>query len=389
MGRTPQGMPDTAMIVAGGRGTRLLPFTSSTPKPMLPFCGAPFLAGVGRRLAAQGVRRILLVVGADPAPFEPLVALLRPFGVEVSMVPEPSPLDTAGGARIASLAVDDAFYVLNGDILTDLDLAALVAHHRSEQAAATIALTRVEDTSAFGVCVREGGRIVDFVEKPPPGTLVGQDCINAGTYLLEPGLLAAFPEGPLSFERTVFPQILAGGAVVAGLVTDGVWSDLGTPERLLAGQQALLAGVMPWPPLDDHGSDGTPEALSRSEPGAGIGVRRSADAEVHPTAVLVAPVVLGAACTVAAGARVGPNTVLAHGVHVGAGAVITGSLVAASVDIGADAVLEEALIGEGARIGAGARVGRLSVVGPDVQVAPRSVLAPESRRPASAPAPAH
>jgi NDP-sugar pyrophosphorylase family protein len=362
MGEGRTTMPDTAMIVAGGRGTRLLPFTSSTPKPMLPFCGAPFLAGVAGRLTAQGVRRILLVVGADPTPFEPLVALLRPQGLEVSIVPEPTPLDTAGGARLASLDVGGAFYVLNGDILTDLDLAALVAHHRQEAADATIALTRVEDTSAFGVCVRAGGRIIDFVEKPSPGTLPGQDCINAGTYLFEPGVLARFPEGPLSFERTVFPQLLAGGSVVAGLVADGVWSDLGTPERLLAGQRDVLDGVMHWPPL---------AALD----GAVAGVRIAEGVQLDTSVQLIAPVVIGPGCELAAGARVGPYTVLAAQVHVGADAVVSGSLVDAGAVIGEGATVEDALIGAAAHVGAGARLGRLSVIGPDVDLAPGTVVA--------------
>jgi mannose-1-phosphate guanylyltransferase len=366
-------MPDTAMIVAGGRGTRLLPFTSVTPKPMLPFCGAPFLAGVARRLAVQGVRRVLLVVGADPTPFDPLVTLLRPHGVEVTMVPEPTPLDTAGGVRLASLEVDDPYYVLNGDILTDLDLAALVAHHRREGAAATIALTRVEDTSAFGVCVRDAGRIVDFVEKPPPGALPGQDCINAGTYLIEPGVLEAFDDGPLSFERTVFPELLARGAVVAGLVADGVWSDLGTPERLLAAQRSLLDGVMPWPPLDD---------LGPSE-GAHLpaGIRLGADVRLDPQVVLVPPVVIGAGTTIAAGARVGPHTVLAERVRIDEGAQVAGSLLAAGAHIGAGAVLTDVLVGEASRIGAGARLESLSVVGPAVDVAAGSVLGTSQRHP--------
>lgn len=376
VGRHVLAMPQTAMIVAGGRGTRLLPFTSVTPKPMLPFCGAPFLAGVGRRLAAQGVRRILLVVGADPAPFEPLVTLMRPFGVEVTMVPEPTPLDTAGGVRLASLDVDDTFYVLNGDILTDLDLAALVAHHRREQAEATIALTRVEDTSAFGVCVRDQGRIVDFVEKPAPGTLPGQDCINAGTYLLEPGILAAFPEGPLSFERTVFPQLLTRGAVIAGLVAEGVWSDLGTPERLLDAQRSLLDGVMAWPPLDDLGAG--PHRASSDAP---TGIRIAADVELDATAVLVPPVVIGAGTTIAAGARIGPHTVLAEHVRIDAAAQVSGSLVATGARIGAGAILADALVGERAHIGVDGRLEQLSVVGPDVELPAGAVLAAAQRLP--------
>jgi mannose-1-phosphate guanylyltransferase len=364
--------PDTAMIVAGGRGTRLLPFTQVTPKPMLPFCGAPFLAGVARRLAAQGVRRVLLVVGSDPTPFQPLVALLRPHGVEVSMVPEPSPLDTAGGVRMASLDLDRTFYVLNGDILTDLDLASLLAHHRQEDAEATIALTRVEDTSAFGVCVRDGGRIIDFVEKPPPGTLPGQDCINAGTYLLEPGVLARFPSGPLSFERTVFPGLLSQGSVVAGLVDDGVWSDLGTPERFLAGQRLVLDDGMAWPPLAD---------ITVPDPVGTPGVRSARDATIDPEAVLHGPLVVGPGVHIAAGAHIGPHVVLAEGVHVGDDARIVGSLVDVGARIGAGAQLDGALVGAGARIGERAELGPLSVVGPAVSLAADARLAPGERQP--------
>lgn len=369
MSRDAHGAPDTAMIVAGGRGTRLLPFTSVTPKPMLPFCGAPFLAGVARRLAAQGVRRVLLVVGSDPSPFEPLVTLLRPHGVEVSMVPEPTPLDTAGGVRLASLDVDRSFYVLNGDILTDLELAPLVAHHRREDAQATIALTRVEDTSAFGVCVRDGGRITEFVEKPPSGTLPGQDCINAGTYLLEPGVLEAFPVGPLSFERTVFPGLLAQGCVVSGHVAEGVWSDLGTPERFLAGQRLVLDGGMTWPPLDELALTGA------------SGARVATGARIDPDAVLEGPVVIGTRTRIAAGARVGPYAVLAEDVEVAQDARIVGALVDSGARIGAAALVDCALIGLRAHVGAGAELAPLSVLGPDAEVAAGARLVAGARLP--------
>lgn len=361
-------VPKVAMIVAGGRGTRLLPFTTSIPKPMLPFCGAPFLAGVGQRLAAQGVRRLLLVVGADPAPFLPLVAQLAEVGVDVEMVPEPTPLDTAGGVRLASLSLDEPFLVLNGDILGDLDVTALAAHHHAQGAAVTLALTRVEDTSAYGVCVRDGGRITAFVEKPAPGTLLGQDAINAGTYLFEPGVLASFPEGPLSFERKVFPALLAQGGVIAGLVADGVWSDLGTPERLLDGQRVVLDGGVDWP---------VPNGLTEVSPG----VRLADSVTIDPDARLIAPVRIGPGCTVARGAQVGPHAVLEADVVVANDAQVTGSLLARGVTVGAQAVLERALVAEGARIGERARCAEHSVLGPDEVMPAGTVLGRGERRP--------
>ena len=208
--------PRTALIVAGGQGTRLLPLTERTPKPMLDFCGAPFLAGLARRLGSAGVERVGLVVGADTVPFLPLVDLLAQHGLEVMLVPEPEPLDTAGGVRSVTVGLDEPVLVLNGDVLCDLDVTALCAHHVATAATATIALTRVEDTSTFGVCVMDGDRITAFVEKPARGTLPGQDTVNAGAYVLAAGALARFAEGPLSFEREVFPTLLDSGERITG-----------------------------------------------------------------------------------------------------------------------------------------------------------------------------
>ncbi len=262
-----------ACIVAGGAGTRLRPLTATTPKPLLPFCGVPFLSGVIERLAVVGVDRVLLVVGADPTPFEVLRPAAEWLGVTVEVVPEPEPLDTAGGVRAALARVSGAFLVLNGDILTDVPLREVVTTHAASGADATIVLTRVEDTSSFGVCVRDGSRITAFVEKPAPGTLPGQDAVNAGTYVLEPAALERFPEGRLSFERQVFPGLVEAGRHVEGFVSDAVWADLGTPDRYLAGHRLALDGVLAWPPLDAIADRGG-------------GVRVAPDAEVAPDATL-------------------------------------------------------------------------------------------------------
>lgn len=309
-----------AMIVAGGAGTRLRPLTRTTPKPLLPFCDAPFLAGVIRRLADVGVRRVLLVVGADPSPFRVLRGMVP--DVEVVAVPEPAPLDTAGGVRSALEQVSGTFLVLNGDILTDVNLRAAIATHRRADAAATIVLTRVEDTSTFGVVVTEdGGRITRFVEKPAPGTLPGHDTVNAGTYVLEPEALEPFPPGRLSFERTVFPELLAAGERLQGHVGDGVWADLGTPERFLAGHRLALDGALQWPTLLDI-------------PDRGDGARVHGAARVAATATLIPPVLLGPEATVGDKATVGPHVVVGRGGVVGAGATVRDSVLFAGCQVG-------------------------------------------------------
>ena len=343
--------PTTALIVAGGRGTRLLPLTERTPKPMLPFCGAPFLAGLARRLGDAGVVRIGLVVGSETAPFEPLVGLLAPRGLDVFIVPEPTPLDTAGGVRAATEGLDEPVLVLNGDVLSDLDITALCAHHAHSAASATIALTRVPDTSTFGVCVLDGDRITAFVEKPAPGTLPGHDAVNAGAYVLAAGALARFPSGPLSFEREVFPTLLEAGDRLTGHVHDGVWTDLGTPDRFLAGQRLVLDGAMAWPPLDDLSDLGELERRPSRE-----GVRVGRDVRVAPDVRLDPPVVIGDGVSIGSGAAVGPHVVIAAGAHVGDGADIADSLVGDGALIGQGAVLAQALVAGGVRVAAKAEV---------------------------------
>jgi NDP-sugar pyrophosphorylase family protein len=315
------------------------------------------LAGLARRLGDAGVRRVLLVVGADTAPFAALAPMLAPHGITVDIVAEPTPLDTAGGVRLASLELDAPYLVLNGDVLSDLDVAALTVAHVEGGLAATIALTRVEDTSTFGVCVLDGSRITTFVEKPAPGTLPGQDAVNAGAYLLEPGVLAGFPAGPLSFERTVFPQLLDAGLGITGHVTQGVWSDLGTPERLLDGQRLVLDGAVDWPVLGDLSPD-----PARPEVWMGVGTR------IAPDAALRAPCVIGDGVVIERGAVVGPYAVLSDGVRIGPGARVVGSLLDHHVVLAADAHVTDVLIGAGARIGEGCELGALTVVGPGVVV---------------------
>jgi len=338
-------VPRTALIVAGGRGTRLLPLTADVPKPMLPFCGAPFLAGLARRLAAAGVRRIGLVVGADVAPFAALGEHLDGHGIELFLVPEPTPLDTAGGVRAATLELDEPVLVLNGDVLSDLDVTALVAQHDRSGAAVTISLTRVSDTSSFGVCVLDGGRVTAFVEKPAPGTLPGHDTVNAGAYVLAAGVLARFPDGPLSFEREVFPALLESGAVLAGAVHEGVWTDLGTPERFLAGQRLVLDGALTWPPLDDL-------TLHDATPGVHVG----RGVVIAAGARLDAPLVLGDGVRVGAGAAVGPYVVAAEGVSIGAGADVAHALLSARTRVGEEAVVIDSLLSEGVVVADGAEI---------------------------------
>lgn len=326
-----------AVILAGGRGTRLRPLTDDRPKPLLPFLGAPFAAGLLRRLADTGCDRASVLVGADPEPFLPLVGLGEEVGVAVAVETEPTPLDTAGAARrLLARGVGDPVLVCNGDILTDLDYGELVQRHRAAGATATLALTTVDDTSSFGVVVCDpDGRVRRFVEKPPPGTLPDRT-VNAGTYVLAADAFAAFPgDGPLSFEKTVFPGLLEAGATVLGVTSEAYWQDLGTPARYLSGHWDALEGRCAWPRA---------EALTVSGD-----VAVHADAEVDAAADL-RRVVVGPGAAIAAGAAL-HEVVVHEDVVVGAGARVNGAILGRG-----SRVADGAVVPAGAVLGAGALV---------------------------------
>ncbi len=333
-----------AVILAGGKGTRLRPLTDTRPKPLIPFVGEPYAAGLLRRLAAVGCDRATFLIAQDPEPFAALHPVAAELGVRVEALTEETPLDTAGAARRLLRDADDGpVLVCNGDVLTDLDLAALLAAHEQAGARATIALTRVEDTSSFGVVVcDDAGRVRRFVEKPPPGTL-DADTVNAGTYVLSPGTFDAFPgDGPLSFERAVFPGLVEAGEVVQGFAADAYWADLGTPQRYLDGTLAVLEGRCTWP---------LPPGLRR----AGAAALVHDEAEVAE-ADIGRGVVIGRACRIGAGTRI-ERAVLFDGVVVEPDAHIDGAIVGEGAHIGAGAHLEPgAVVADGTSVPAGERL---------------------------------
>ena len=239
-----------AVILAGGFGTRLRPLTSTRPKPLIPFANEPFLLHTLRQLAAGGFTEVVLSTMYLPEAFDQLLPEARKAGVEVVLSSEDTPMGTSGAIKRLSHLLDGTFLVLNGDVLVDIDFQRLVALHREREAAATLALVRVPDPSAFGlVPVDDDGRVTAFLEKP--GDLEDSwvtDLINAGVYVLEPSVLDHVPAGqPSSFERNLFPSLLASGAPVYGYELHGYWRDLGTPIAYLAAQFDLLEGRLHLP----------------------------------------------------------------------------------------------------------------------------------------------
>jgi mannose-1-phosphate guanylyltransferase len=350
-----------AVVLVGGEGTRLRPLTFTTPKPLLPIANRPFLEWQLAWLGAHGVKEVVLSVGYLPDAFRAHFPDERFEGLELSYAVEREPLGTAGGIRFAAEGVADRFVVCNGDVLTALDLDAMVRFHDDRRAEATISLTRVEDPSAFGVVpTRADGEVVAFVEKPPPGQ-APTDWINAGTYVLEPSVLDLVPPRlNVSIERETFPRMLERRRRLFALQSADYWLDIGTPEKYLQAQRDVLGGALGPVPC--------PGAVER-EPGIWV----QGDVDVAPTAVLEPPVLLGAGCNVSPGARIS-QAVLGPGCDVGRDARVEGSVLlegarverdaaAVSSVLGPAAVLEQDVVASDHTVlGAGAAVARGSRV---------------------------
>jgi mannose-1-phosphate guanylyltransferase len=349
-----------AVVLVGGEGTRLRPLTLSIPKQMLPIVEQPMIERVLGQLARHGIKDAVLSLGYLPDAFMKAYPDGVASGVRLSYAVEPSPLDTAGAIRFAALSagIDDTFVVVNGDVLTDMDLTALVDFHRARRAEGSISLHPVEDPTAFGVVpTDETGRVEAFVEKPPSDA-APTNLINAGTYVLEPSVVDRVPEGRrASIERETFPAMVADGTLYA-LADVSYWLDTGTPESYLTAHWDLLEGRRPGPPAPGARDSGggvwildTPQLAGEARPPVLLGE----GARVRPGAVIDRAVV-GRNCMVEPGARIVRSVLLAGSV-VGEGAMVSGSIV-----------------GPGARVGEASELHPLTVLGEGASVAPGTVV---------------
>ncbi len=324
-------------MLVGGFGTRLRPLTLTAPKQMLPICGRPMIEWVVERLGPFGVDEVVLSLGYRPDSFVSAYPDGHCAGLPIRYVTEPEPMGTAGAVRFAAdeIGFDDTFLVLNGDVLTDLDVGELVRFHRKAGAAATIALHRVEDPSAFGVVpTDESGRVTAFVEKPPAGE-APTDLINAGTYVLEPEVVQSIPPGrQVSIERETFPSLVEHGRLYA-MASDAYWLDTGTPELFIRANLDIISGAREG--IEVEAVEGT--------------VHEGAD---------IRDSVIGAGTTVADGSH------------------IEGSVVFSGVSVGEGAIVRDSILMHGVRVGAGARITASSVIGENESIPAGSVI--EGRR---------
>lgn len=330
-----------AILLVGGKGTRLRPLTISTPKPMLPVAGVPFTAHQIARARDAGVTRIVLGTSYKAEVFSQYFGDGADMGVELVYRTEEEPLGTGGGIRYAAEALtcgpDEPVLVFNGDVLSGVDLRRLVAVHEATAAAVTLHLTRVPDPRAFGlVPTDDEGRVTGFLEKPTTDAEIVTDQINAGCYVFRRDVIDRIPaESVVSVERDTFPELLAGGERLTGVVDDSYWLDLGTPLSFARGSADLVLGRV------DSSAVPGPTGESLVLPGA----------VVDPAAELSGGTVIGAGAVVGAGARI-DGSVLMAGAVVGSGATVVGSVLAAGAQVGERASLTGVVAAEDARIGA-------------------------------------
>jgi len=315
-----------AVVLVGGRGTRLQPLTDTIPKPMLPIGHRPMIERLLNNLEAAGVTEATLALGFRPEPFIEAFPDGRCGGVALNYAVEPEPLDTAGAIAFAArfAGIDDTFVVANGDVISDLDIAALVERHRNFGARGTIHLTPVVDPSAFGVVELDpDGRVLAFIEKPGPAE-TDSNLINAGTYVLEASVLDLIPEQVrVSVERDVFPVLTTAGQLF-GWATDRYWLDSGRPEFYIAANLDLLSGIRPDFPAG---------LIAAVEPGADV-----------ESAVVIDRALVSAGARLCGDAVVRSSVIL-PGAVIETGAVVEDSIVMGHV--GAGARLERCVVGAG------------------------------------------
>jgi len=344
------------VILVGGEGTRLRPLTATIPKPVVALVDRPFICFMLEWLRGHGVDEVIMSCGFLAASVRDVLGDDAGLGIRLRFVEEPSPRGTAGALKLAEPMLDERFLMLNGDVLTDIDLTAQIAQHDATGAAATLALVPVADPTAYGLVILEDDRSVrDFVEKPSSDR-VQSNLISAGAYVLEREILELVaPERNVSIEREVWPLLVGKG--LYGFPSESYWLDIGTPARYLQGTFDIIEGNVQTAVRERLGSDW----LAVDD-----------GAEVHGR--VIPPAVLERGVRVAAGAHVGSLVVLGADVSVGAGSRVERAVILEGTQIGEGCELRDCIVAGGCRVGARTKITGGAVLGEGVSVGADNVI---------------
>ena len=345
-----------AVILVGGEGTRLRPLTSTVPKPVVPLVDRPFIVYMLEWLKRHGVEDVILSCGFLATSVRNVLGDGSQFGLRLRFVEEPEPRGTAGALKYAESFLDERFLMLNGDVLTDIDLTAQLAQHEATGAVGTLALVPVADPSNYGlVRLHSDNAVREFLEKPSADQ-IDTNLISAGAYVLERSIVDMIePDRNVSIEREIWPRLVGQG--LYGFPADAYWLDIGTPDRYLQGTFDIIEGNVQTDVLQRLG-DGY---LSVAE-GANVSGR------------VIPPAVVERGCEIAAGAHVGSLVVLGSGVQVAEGACIERSVVLQGAQIGAGCTLTDCIVAAGVRIGDRTVVSGGAVLGEGVTVGADNLL---------------
>jgi mannose-1-phosphate guanylyltransferase len=350
-----------ALILAGGEGTRLRPLTTTVPKPVVPLVDRPFIRFMIDWLHWHGVDDIVMSCGHLASGVRNVLGDGSALGIRLRYVEEPRPLGTGGALKYAEPLLGERFLMLNGDVLTDIDLKAQMEQHERTRARATLALTPVEDPSAYGlVRTARDGAVTEFVEKPAPDQ-IDTNNISAGAYVLEHSVLEMLePEQNASIERDVFPRLVGEG--LYGCVSEGYWLDIGTPERYLQGTYDIL-----------EGSVGT--AVEERMGDSYLCVEQNVDnrGRIIPSALVES------GCRIGDNTRIGGRVVLEHGVTVGDHTTIERAVVMQGAEIGSHCTLNGCIVAGGVRIGDHCTIDGMSVLGEGVTIGAGNVVSNGAR----------
>ena len=339
-----------AILLAGGKGTRLRPLTLHTPKPIVPIFNRPFLHyQIDLLKQVPEIDEIILSLNYQPRRIEEVFGDGSDVGIKIRYVVEPAPLGTAGAVKYAGDELTESVVVFNGDVLTQIDLDAVIRLHRSRKAKATIVLTPVENPSAYGLVETDAaGNITRFLEKPKPEEIT-TDKINAGIYVLEPDTFDRIPSDiSWSIERSYFPSLIQRGETFVAYVYDGYWIDIGTPEKYRQVHRDIMDGRFTAAPF------------------AGLPSPRmviAADARVEDGAVVEGPCFVDEGVQVKAGARIGPYSVVGRQSQIDEAAVIDGGIVWPNCRISRDSVVRDAVLGRNCHLGRSVSVGAGAILG--------------------------
>jgi mannose-1-phosphate guanylyltransferase len=344
------------VILVGGQGTRLRPLTSTVPKPVVQLVDRPFMTFMLEWLRGHGIDDVIMSCGFLADSVRDVLGDGSALGIRLRFVEEPEPLGTAGALKLAEPMLEERFLMLNGDVLTDIDLSSQIAQHERTGARATLALVPVEDPSAYGVVILQEDRSVrDFVEKPAPGVL-DSNLISAGAYVLEREILDLVePDRNVSIEREVWPRLVGDG--LYGFPSESYWLDIGTPARYLQGTFDIIQGNVETAVRERLGSDW----LAVDE-----------DADVRGRAI--PPALIERGVHVAESAHVGSLVVLGEGVSVGAGSVVERAVILKGTQIGPGCELRDCIVAAGCRVGAGTKITGGAVLGEGVSIGADNVI---------------